>query len=486
LHIKIVFNIIGFKNLVTFMKNYKKSLVSALSKIAALVVIVSILLPIPVVNVVYAQVADSIASETAPTAPVVTVEVSAPSIPSSETPTTEVVITGGSAVVTSDVNTLGGQTVCERVDINHDGELNNADFVTLDTLYQAHDPAGDFNRDGSYNVLDFQDFLNAFNSCSGTGSISICTRADMNNDGVLNPADFTAFETAFANQMARADFDQNGFYNTNDFQAFTNAYAGCVHPVLPTPLCARVDMNNDGVLNAADFTIFQKAFDNQESRADFDQNGSLNANDFQAFTNAFAECGGNNSTTACARADMNNDGVLSPADFGAFETAYNNHDVRADFDLNGSYNANDFQIFLNVYAACPHGTTTTPANGTITVSPISGITSEAGSTVVVSVALGSIPTAPVTINFSSSDTTEGTVSTGTLTLDASNMTRSFVVTGVDDSADDSDQNYSIAFAPTISADSNYNGLNVNSIPLVNTDNDEGETGGGGAGAAGRW
>lgn len=475
------------------MKNYSKNLLSVASKTFAMFVIVSILLPLPVVNVVFAQVADSVVSVEA--APAITASTIAAPAAVSSVETTADATTAVTSEKTADVvpaspasggssNLGGGPTVCERVDANHDGVLNNADFVTFTALYTAQDPAGDFNQDGAYNVLDFQDFLTAFSHCSGTGSISICTRADMNDDGALNPADFTAFETAFNNQMPRADFDQNGFFNTNDFQAFTNAYAGCTHPILPTPYCVSVDMNNDGVLNAADFTAFEAAYNNNEMRTDFDHNGLLNANDFQRYMNAFADCGGNGSTTLCVRADMNNDGVLNAADFTAFETAYNNQDPRADFDLSGSLTANDFQSFLNAYASCSHQTGTTNPNGNITVSPTAGTTTETGGSVVISVALGSVPTAPVTIGLTSSKTSEGVLSTDTITLDASHMVQSFTVTGVDDNLLDGDQNYAVVFASTVSSDSNYNNLHVNNIPLVNTDNGNHPENGGGGGGGG--
>jgi hypothetical protein len=64
-------------------------------------------------------------------------------------------------------------------------------------------------------------------------SPTICERADINNDGVLNSTDFSDFQTAFDNSDTGSDFDLNGFKNANDFQAFINAYAQCPHEGVP-------------------------------------------------------------------------------------------------------------------------------------------------------------------------------------------------------------------------------------------------------------
>jgi outer membrane protein assembly factor BamB len=53
-------------------------------------------------------------------------------------------------------------------------------------------------------------------------------RADMNNDGLLNVADFTAYLSAFAAEDPRADINDDSRLNVADFSAFLQAYAiGC-------------------------------------------------------------------------------------------------------------------------------------------------------------------------------------------------------------------------------------------------------------------
>jgi hypothetical protein len=109
----------------------------------------------------------------------------------------------------------------------------------------------------------------------------------------------------------------------------------------------------------------------------------------------------------------------------------------------------------------------------IAVSTISGNTTEAGGTTTFTVVLTSQPTANVTIGISSNDSTEGTVSTGSLTFTAANwnVVQTITVTGVEDFLDDGDVAFSIVTAVAISADANYDGLNAADVSVTNTDND---------------
>lgn len=111
----------------------------------------------------------------------------------------------------------------------------------------------------------------------------------------------------------------------------------------------------------------------------------------------------------------------------------------------------------------------------ITVSPTSGlVTREAGATASFTVVLNTQPTSNVTINLSSSDTTEGTVSPQSLTFTQSNWStpQTVTVTGVDDSIADGDQMYSIITAPASSGDPNYNGFNPSDVLVTNINDDD--------------
>lgn len=110
----------------------------------------------------------------------------------------------------------------------------------------------------------------------------------------------------------------------------------------------------------------------------------------------------------------------------------------------------------------------------IVVSPTSGLTTtEDGGTANFSVVLTVAPTADVTINISSSDTTEGTLSAASLTFTAANwnVAQTVTITGVDDSVNDGDVVFTILTAAASSVDVGYSGLNSADVSATNTDND---------------
>jgi hypothetical protein len=110
----------------------------------------------------------------------------------------------------------------------------------------------------------------------------------------------------------------------------------------------------------------------------------------------------------------------------------------------------------------------------INVNPIAGLnTTEAGGTATFTVALNSQPTAPVTIGLTSFNPAEGTVSTNSLIFNPANwnIPQTVTVTGVDDTAADGTQTYSIITAPAVSTDTDYNNLNADDVTVTNTDNE---------------
>jgi hypothetical protein len=107
----------------------------------------------------------------------------------------------------------------------------------------------------------------------------------------------------------------------------------------------------------------------------------------------------------------------------------------------------------------------------ITVSAISGSTSEALGTATFTVVLSSQPTADVGIGLASNNTAEGTVSPGSLTFTTANWNapQTVTVTGVDDFVDDGDIVYSILTAAATGGD--YAGINAADVTVTNIDND---------------
>ena len=110
----------------------------------------------------------------------------------------------------------------------------------------------------------------------------------------------------------------------------------------------------------------------------------------------------------------------------------------------------------------------------VTVDPASGLTTtEAGGTATFTVVLDTKPTASVTIDLSSSDATEGTVSPSSLTFTPANWDakQTVTVTGVDDDADDGNIGYTVVTAAASSSDGDYNGLDPADVSVTNRDND---------------
>ena len=99
-------------------------------------------------------------------------------------------------------------------------------------------------------------------------------------------------------------------------------------------------------------------------------------------------------------------------------------------------------------------------------------TSEAGGTATFQMSLATQPTAAVTVTLSSSDTTEGAVSSPlTFTPSDWGTAQSVTVTGVDDRQADGDQPYQVTFSVS-SSDENYNRIVVIPLLFINKDDEE--------------
>jgi hypothetical protein len=110
----------------------------------------------------------------------------------------------------------------------------------------------------------------------------------------------------------------------------------------------------------------------------------------------------------------------------------------------------------------------------VTVTPTSGlVTTEALGTATFTVVLATMPSASVTISVTSTDTTEGTVSTASLVFTTLNWStpQTVTLTGVDDALADGSVAYTITTGAAASADPSYSGLAVADVMATNTDND---------------
>ncbi len=114
----------------------------------------------------------------------------------------------------------------------------------------------------------------------------------------------------------------------------------------------------------------------------------------------------------------------------------------------------------------------------ITLSKTSVSTSENATTDTFTVVLDTMPIADVSINLSSTDTGEATVSPSSLTFTSVNYDtpQTVMVTGVDDGVQDGAQAYMIVTAPAVSADTEYSTLDASDVTGSNIDNEAGAPG----------
>ncbi|WP_300666693.1 T9SS type A sorting domain-containing protein [Fluviicola sp.] len=136
-----------------------------------------------------------------------------------------------------------------------------------------------------------------------------------------------------------------------------------------------------------------------------------------------------------------------------------------------AWSGNGFQgdtrgIYTRAYNAVSFPGVAFSTNGTYSVS-------EAGTTATIGIVLGTQPTGNVTVDLSSSDLTEGTVSPTQLTFTPTNwnQVQNVVVTGVDDTDDDGDITFNLVASTTGSADATYAALPNKTQAIVNRDND---------------
>ena len=113
----------------------------------------------------------------------------------------------------------------------------------------------------------------------------------------------------------------------------------------------------------------------------------------------------------------------------------------------------------------------------ITVTPTTGLsTSESGDTDTFTIVLDSKPRANVTINLTSDDPGEGTVSPAQLVFSPTNwlVARTVTVTGKNDAPaiDDGAQDYTMITAAAVSTDAGYSGRNASDVVVANDDNDD--------------
>jgi len=123
----------------------------------------------------------------------------------------------------------------------------------------------------------------------------------------------------------------------------------------------------------------------------------------------------------------------------------------------------------DILVAC--GTSPNAGGGQVTTPTLS--TTEAGGLARFQVRLRARPTATISLNLSSSDTTEGTISPSTLNFTTTtwNDFQDVVITGVNDDIADGNINYSINLGSMSGGDTAFSGTALPSVSVTNTDND---------------
>jgi hypothetical protein len=142
------------------------------------------------------------------------------------------------------------------------------------------------------------------------------------------------------------------------------------------------------------------------------------------------------------------------------------------YQVNFSVSSLDGQYNGTTVAAVTATNTDNDTAGAV-VAPTSGlVTSEAGQTASFTVRLLSRPTATVTVQVNSSDTSEGTVSPSTLTFApaAWNTPQTVTITGANDEDVDGDIAYTVSFSVS-SSDALYQGRSLPSVSVKNLDDE---------------
>ena len=139
-----------------------------------------------------------------------------------------------------------------------------------------------------------------------------------------------------------------------------------------------------------------------------------------------------------------------------------------DYDKDGISNLTELANNTNPFVSNVPGVNIGTLSG-------NGHTNESGGSVTFSLQLNTQPSGNVTINLSSSNLNEGTVSPSSVVFTTSdwNQAQTITVTGVDDPVPvaDGPQTYTITLSKLVSSDANYNQLNSNDITVINDDNE---------------
>lgn len=174
-------------------------------------------------------------------------------------------------------------------------------------------------------------------------------RGDYNSNGVVDAADFTVWRDNLGSTLAfHADGNRDGQVNMADYIVWADNFGAMVPPD-----CSRIlgDYNYDGSVDAADFTVWRDTLGSLiVLNADGNANGIVDTADFLVWQNNF----GQRMPLACLHVigDYNGDAVVDAADFTVWrDTLGSRSDLRADGDQNGIVDAADYDVWRDNFGS---------------------------------------------------------------------------------------------------------------------------------------
>jgi hypothetical protein len=192
--------------------------------------------------------------------------------------------------------------------------LSPALFHLMRYYYETGNKLADVNQDGNINVADFTAFLNSY--ASGVNPFG--DKVDLGDMDKVGPQLFHLMRYFFETGNKLADVNHDGNLNVLDFMSFINQYAAGTNPFSPPaatdvkaanadlsektvdilatkkaeselPATAKDPASHPEKVDPSLFTKMIKLYGAGDKQADIDGNGNLNINDFLAFLNLYTQ-----------------------------------------------------------------------------------------------------------------------------------------------------------------------------------------------------
>ena len=346
-------------------------------------------------------------------------------------------LNGSGIWIDGDYNTVGGTNASNRNVIA--GNYNTGVWIDgcYNTLVGNYVGVG---KDGTTNLGSGWDTVTsgAFGGHSNTITGNILANVTSGSGVLTFDHDLILGNSIYSNAWMGINYASRGVVanDTGDTDGLQN------YPVLTSAISDGSVIRITGTLNSTANTTFRIEFFSNTSG---DSSGYGSGKTYLDYVNVTTDASGNASFVALLNKSVSVGNIITAtaSNVAAYKTS--------EFSKNAT-------VVVNTAG--------------FTIEPASGLfTSETGLTTNFSVKLNMAPISDVTINVSSGDESEGTVSVTTLTFTSANWnTRQYVtVTPVDDGITDGNQNYNIVLSAATSQDYFYSGLNPADVVVTNVD-----------------